>query len=329
MSEQNLSSYEAIIRVAGIGGGGANALQRMTELEIAGVYEYICINTDLRALENIEGRTPIQIGQNITKGLGAGAKPEIGRQAAEESIQEISAAIKGTDLLFIAAGMGGGTGSGAAPIVAKSAKEQDILTVSIVTVPFQFEGKKRTSHAQENIEELRNHTDCIIIIENDKLVPVLGKQTRLLSAFGIVNDILYDAVKGISELVSRPGYINLDFADVKTAISEMGLAVFGCGIAKGDDRIIDAFEKAISSPLLGDYSIGKAKSVLVNIVAGRELSIGEFSQIGEAINGVSNENATILVGTTITNSKNDELQVTVLATGLEDLEKKTKRLRLI
>ena len=306
---------DAVIKVIGVGGGGGNAVEHMVREGIEGVH-FIAINTDAQALRNSGAETTVQIGANITKGLGAGANPEIGREAALENRDEIRQMLEGCDIVFISAGMGGGTGTGAAPVVAEIAKELGILTVAVVTKPFNFEGKKRMSYALQGIEELSKHVDSLITIPNDKLLKVLGKGVSLLEAFKAANDVLLGAVQGIAELITRPGLINVDFADVRTVMREMGTAMMGTGHARGDDRAEDAAEKAISSPLLEDVDLAGARGILVNITAGMDVTMEEFEIVGNAVKGFASENATVVVGAVIDPNMEDELRVTVVATGI-------------
>lgn len=308
-------SQNAVIKVVGVGGGGGNAVERMLEAQVDGV-EFSCLNTDIQVLNNSNVKTVLQIGKEITKGLGAGADPEVGRQAAEADREQIRTMLEGSDMVFITAGMGGGTGTGAAPVVAEIAKQLGILTVAIVTKPFVFEGKKRIHLADEGIKRLSQHVDSLITIPNNKLMNVLGKNVSLLEAFKAVNNVLLGAVQGIAELITRPGLINVDFADVRTVMSEMGMAMMGTGIASGEDRARAAAEAAISSPLLEDINLSGARGVLVNITAGMDLSIGEFEEVGEVIKGFTSESATVVVGTVIDPDLTDELRVTVVVTGL-------------
>ncbi len=305
----------AVIKVIGVGGGGGNALEHMLAQDIEGV-EFICANTDAQALKNSSAKCLLQLGQQITKGLGAGANPDIGRQAAEADRERIRAALEGADMVFITAGMGGGTGTGAAPVVAEIAKQLRILTVAVVTKPFVFEGKKRLHLAEEGIKHLSQYVDSLITIPNNKLMNVLGKNVSLLDAFKAVNDVLFGAVKGIAALITRPGLINVDFADVRTVMSEMGMAMMGTGIGSGEDRARLAAEAAIASPLLEDIDLAGARGVLVNITAGPDLSIGEFEEVGEVIKGFTSEGATVVVGTVIDSDMSDELRVTIVVTGL-------------
>lgn len=308
-------SENAVIKVIGIGGGGGNAVQHMVKSGVEGV-DFICINTDAQALKGTSAKTSLQIGCNITKGLGAGANPNIGREAAIEDRERIQEVIEGADMLFITAGMGGGTGTGAAPIVAQLAKDMGILTVAVVTRPFAFEGKKRMSTGDEGISELNKYVDSLITIPNEKLLSVLGKSISLLDAFKAANDVLFGAVQGIAQLITRPGLINVDFADVRTVMSEMGMAMMGSGVANGEDRAREAAEAAIASPLLEDVDLTGACGILVNVTAGLDLSMGEFEEVGLAIKEFASDNAVVVVGTVIDPDMSDELRVTVVATGI-------------
>lgn len=310
-------AQSAEIKVIGVGGGGGNAVHHMINNNVEGV-EFICANTDAQALNNLKAKTILQMGSNITKGLGAGANPEIGRQAALEDRDEIAEILSGADMVFITAGMGGGTGTGAAPIVAEVAREMGILTVAVVTRPFPFEGKKRSKVAEEGIRLLSEHVDSLITIPNEKLLEVLGKEASLLDAFKAANDVLLGAVKGIADLIMNPGMINVDFADVKTVMSEMGMAMMGTGAAVGADRAREAAEAAIRSPLLEDVNLQGARGILVNITAGENLSLGEFSEVGDTIEEFASDDATVVVGTVIDPTLENEMRVTVVATGLGD-----------
>lgn len=305
----------AVIKVVGVGGGGGNAVKHMISNDVDGV-EFICANTDAQALKDVEARTVLQLGNAITKGLGAGANPEVGREAAMEDRERIAEVLEGADMVFITAGMGGGTGTGGAPVVAEVAKELGILTVAVVTKPFPFEGKKRLAIAEAGIRELQERVDSLITIPNEKLLAVLGKTTTLLDAFKAANDVLLGAVQGIADLIMRPGMINVDFADVRTVMSEMGMAMMGTGIAKGENRAREAAEAAIRSPLLEDINLQGARGILVNITAGLDLSLGEFSEVGDTVEEFASEGATVVVGTVIDPEMSDELRVTVVATGL-------------
>jgi cell division protein FtsZ len=308
-------SQNAVIKVIGVGGGGGNAVAHMVANGIEGV-EFICANTDAQALKNTNVKTQLQIGCNITKGLGAGANPEVGRQAAMEDRERIQDVIDGTDMLFITAGMGGGTGTGAAPVVAQIAREMGVLTVAVITKPFPFEGAKRMKVAKEGMEELGKHVDSLITIPNEKLLSVLGKQTSLLDAFKSANNILLGACQGIAELITRPGLINVDFADVRTVMSEMGMAMMGSGVATGENRAREAAEAAVASPLLEDVDLSGAKGILVNITAGQDMAIGEFDEVGQAVKEFASDDATVVVGAVIDMEMSNEIRVTVVATGL-------------
>jgi cell division protein FtsZ len=305
----------ATIKVIGVGGGGGNAVAQMIDASIDGV-EFIAANTDAQALRQFKGKTILQIGSSVTKGLGAGANPEVGRQAALEDRDHIIEMLAGADMVFITAGMGGGTGTGAAPVIAQAAKEQGILTVAVVTKPFGFEARRRMQIAEKGIEELAAHVDSLITIPNDKLGAVLGGETLLLNAFKSANDVLQGAVQGIAELITRPGLINVDFADVRTVMSEMGMAMMGAGQASGDDRAIMAAQTAIGSPLLEDINLSGACGILVNITAGTNLTMKEFEEVGSTVSDLASEDATVVMGTVIDPDLGDDLRVTVVATGL-------------
>jgi len=306
---------DAVIKVVGVGGGGGNAVNHMLNSQVEGV-DFIVANTDSQALKHLNARTLLQLGTGITKGLGAGANPEIGRQAAQEDRERISEVLAGADMVFITAGMGGGTGTGAAPVVAQVARELGILTVAVVTRPFPFEGRKRMTVAAAGLKELSEHVDSLITIPNEKLLPVLGKNASLLSAFSAANDVLLGAVQGIADLIIRPGMINVDFADVRTVMSEMGMAMMGTGVASGETRASDAAESAIRSPLLEDVDLQGASGILVNITVGLDFSIGEFQEVGDAVSRYASDDATVVIGTVIDPEITDELRVTVVATGL-------------
>lgn len=311
----------AEIKVIGVGGGGGNAVAQMIDANIDGV-DFIAANTDAQALRQFKGHTILQIGASVTKGLGAGANPEVGRQAALEDQDRITEMIDGADMVFITAGMGGGTGTGAAPVIAQIAKELGILTVAVVTKPFDFEAKRRMTIADAGIKELSKYVDSLITIPNSKLPEVLGEDALLLNAFKAANDILQGAVRGIAELITRQGLINVDFADVRTVMSEMGMAVMGAGQAKGEDRAIMAVQSAIGSPLLEDVNLAGARGVLVNITAGMNLTMREFKEIGEAVSSLASDDATVVIGTVIDPEIGDELRVTVVATGLGNSQRK-------
>jgi cell division protein FtsZ len=309
-------SKDPVIKVIGVGGGGGNAVQHMVNAGIEGV-EYLCLNTDVQALNKMDNKSTMQIGSSITKGLGAGADPGIGRQAALEDRERIQEAIEGTNMLFITAGMGGGTGTGAAPVIAQIAKEMGILTVAVVTKPFGFERKKRMEQAEAGIRELSSVVDSLITIPNDKLKIVLGKDTTVMEVFMKANDVLRGAVQGIAELMTLPGLINVDFADVRTVMSEMGMAMMGTGSATGEDRAIKAATMAISSPLLEDVNIAGAQGILVNVTAGLDMSIGEFDDVSRTITELASDDANVVVGTSLdANMPEGEIRVTMVATGL-------------
>jgi cell division protein FtsZ len=312
MDTQNQS---AVIKVIGVGGGGGNAVEHMVEQNLEGV-DFICVNTDSQALKNSSARTALQIGNNITKGLGAGADPEVGRESALEDRERIQELLAGTDMIFITAGMGGGTGTGGAPIIAQIAKEMGILTVAVVTRPFSFEGKKRMAIATAGIDELKGYVDSLITIPNEKLLSVLGKEVSLLDAFKAGNDVLLGAVQGIAELITCPGLINVDFADVRTVMSEMGMAMMGAGKATGENRAREAAKAAIASPLLEDVNLSGARGILVNVTAGMDMTIGEFEEVGNTVKEFASDNATVVIGTVIDPNMSGELRVTVVATGL-------------
>ncbi len=305
----------AIIKVMGIGGGGGNAVGYMLSSGIEGV-DFICVNTDAQALKSARVKTGLQIGCNITKGLGAGANPDVGRQAAMEDRDRIEEVVTGADMLFITAGLGGGTGTGAAPVIAKIAKELGVLTVAVVTKPFLMEGRKRMRVADQGIAELGRYVDSLITIPNERLLTVLGPDTTLLDAFRAANQVLQGAVQGIAELITRPGLINVDFADVRTVMSEMGMAMIGSGVASGPDRAREAAEAALSSPLLEDINLAGANGVLVNVTAGMDLSIGEFQEVGETVKQFASDDATVVIGTVVDPDMKEEIRVTVVATGL-------------
>jgi len=308
-------SQSAVIKVIGVGGGGGNAVQHMLSAQIDGV-EFVCANTDAQALKSSSVKTVLQLGGDITKGLGAGANPEIGRQAALEDRDRISDVLEGSDMVFITAGMGGGTGTGAAPVVAQIAKEMNILTVAVVTKPFPFEGRKRLEIANHGIAELGQYVDSLITIPNEKLLTVLGRDITLLNAFKAANDVLFGAVQGIAELITCPGLINVDFADVRTVMQEMGMAMMGTGRSRGTARAKEAAEAAISSPLLEDVNLAGAKGILVNITSGMDMTMGEFEEVGNTVKSFASDNATVVVGTVIDPTMEGEVRVTVVATGI-------------
>ena len=305
----------AVIKVVGVGGGGGNAVAHMVSSSVDGV-EFITANTDSQAIKNCGAKLQLQLGGNVTKGLGAGANPEVGRQAALEDRDTIIDALQGADMVFITAGMGGGTGTGAAPVVAQIAKELGILTVAVVTKPFPFEGRRRMQVALKGIEELSQHCDSLITIPNEKLITVLGRNATMIQAFRAANDVLLGAVQGIADLIVRPGLINVDFADVRTVMNEMGLAMMGTGAARGDDRAQAAAEAAIQNPLLDDVNLAGANGILVNITAGPDLTMAEFDEIGRVVSEFAAEDATVVIGTALDPEMQDEVKVTVVATGL-------------
>jgi cell division protein FtsZ len=305
----------AVIKVIGVGGGGGNAVAHMLNANIEGV-EFVVANTDAQAMSSCGSRTHLQLGGNVTKGLGAGANPEVGRQAALEDRERIEAMLEGADMVFITAGMGGGTGTGAAPVVAQLAKEKGILTVAVVTKPFPFEGRRRMQVALKGIEDLSQHVDSLITVPNEKLLSVLGRDVTLLNAFKAANDVLQGAVQGIADLITAPGLINVDFADVRTVMSEMGLAMMGSGTARGDDRAQAAAEAAIKNPLLEDVNLNGACGILVNVTAGPNLTMREFDEIGRIIHDFASEDATVVIGTSLDPEMKDDVRVTVVATGL-------------
>ncbi len=305
----------ANIKVIGVGGGGSNAVNRMIEAGLRGV-EFIAVNTDAQALNSSKSTNKIQIGAKLTKGLGAGANPEIGKKAAEESREEIHEALKGADMIFVTAGMGGGTGTGAAPVVAEIAKELGALTVGVVTKPFTFEGKKRMVQAEAGIEELKGKVDTLITIPNDRLLQVIDKHTSIIEAFKIADDVLRQGVQGISDLIAVPGLINLDFADVKTIMKDTGSALMGIGTASGENRAKDAAQSAISSPLL-ETSIEGARGVLLNITGGSSLGLFEVNEAAEIIAQAADPEANIIFGAVIDETMNEDVRVTVIATGFD------------
>jgi cell division protein FtsZ len=306
----------AVIKVIGIGGGGGNAVKHMIDCDVEGV-EFICANTDAQALSAVSSKTNLQLGGEITKGLGAGANPNVGRDSALEDRDRIAEVLEGADMVFITAGMGGGTGTGGAPVVAQVARELGILTVAVVTKPFPFEGKKRSAIAEEGLKELAGHVDSLITIPNERLLPVLGKGISLLEAFRAANDVLLGAVQGIADLIINPGVINVDFADVRTVMSEMGMAMMGTGRATGENRACEAAEAAINSPLLDDINLNGARGILVNITAGMDLGLDEFASVGHTVEEIASADATVVVGTALDDTLGDEIRVTIVATGLD------------
>ncbi len=318
----------AVIKVIGVGGGGGNAVAHMLNANIEGV-EFIVANTDAQAMTSCGSRTHLQLGGNVTKGLGAGANPEVGRQAALEDRERIEAMLEGADMVFITAGMGGGTGTGAAPVVAQLAKEKGILTVAVVTKPFPFEGRRRMQVALKGIEDLSQHVDSLITVPNEKLLSVLGRDVTLLNAFKAANDVLQGAVQGIADLITAPGLINVDFADVRTVMSEMGLAMMGSGTARGDDRAQAAAEAAIKNPLLEDVNLNGACGILVNVTAGPNLTMREFDEIGRIIHDFASEDATVVIGTSLDPDMKDDVRVTVVATGLNRAAASRQPIRMV
>jgi cell division protein FtsZ len=306
---------QAVIKVIGVGGGGGNAVDHMVHANIEGV-EFINANTDSQALGKTRAGTILQLGASLTKGLGCGADPDVGRQAAVEDRERIAEVLHGADMVFITAGMGGGTGTGAAPVVAQVARDLDILTVAVVTKPFPFEGRKRMAVADQGVKDLAEYVDSIITIPNEKLLTVLGKEATLLDAFGKANHVLQGAVQGIAELITRSGLINVDFADVRTVMSEMGMAMMGSAAASGDNRASEAAMAAVASPLLEDINISGARGILVNVTAGPDMSIGEFEEVGNTVKEFASDDATVVMGTVIDPDMSGDLRVTLVATGL-------------
>ena len=318
----------AKIKVIGVGGGGGNAVQNMINSRLEGV-SFICANTDMQALSRSLAEEHIQLGKELTRGLGAGAKPEVGQAAAEESVEDIRKVIDGADMVFVTAGMGGGTGTGAAPVIAKVAKEKGVLTVGVVTKPFRFEGEKRMKAALKGIEELKQHVDSLVIIPNDRLLAIAPKNAKVTEMLKKADDVLYDAVRGVTDLITKPGLINADFADVRTVMSRQGMALMGEGRASGDNRALDAAKRAITSPLLEDLSITGCKAMLVNITANEDLGMDEFSTaasyIEEAARGANGEDPEIVVAMSLDESCSEEIRITVIATGIEpEAEKPAK-----
>lgn len=312
-------NQQAVIKVVGVGGGGGNAVEHMLKADIDGV-GFINANTDAQTLNLSSAPILLQIGESLTKGLGAGANPSVGRQAAVEDRERIAAAIEGADMIFIAAGMGGGTGTGATPVIAELAREMNMLTVAVVTKPFPFEGKKRMEQAESGIADLKHYVDSLIIIPNEKVLAVMGQDAAIVDAFRKADEVLCNAVQGISELITRTGLINVDFADVRTVMSEMGMAMMGSATASGENRAVEAAQKAISSPLLEDVDLHGAKGMLVNITASMDMPIGEFEAVGTAIAEYTAPDAKVVIGTTLDPSMQGELRVTMVATGLGGAE---------
>ncbi|WP_237066179.1 cell division protein FtsZ [Microbulbifer guangxiensis] len=319
-----------VIKVIGVGGGGGNAVKHMIASEVEGV-DFICANTDAQALKDIEARTILQLGNNITRGLGAGADPNVGRESAMEDRDRIAEVLQGADMVFITAGMGGGTGTGGAPIVAEVAKDLGILTVAVVTRPFKLEGKKRTLVAEEGILELRDKVDSLITIPNDRLMEVLGAKVTMKSAYKEADNVLLGAVQGIADLMIRPGIMNVDFADVRTVMSEMGMAMMGSGAAVGENRAREAAEKAVRSPLLDNVNLQGARGILVNIITGSEeagcaeLTLGEYSEVAEIVQEIASDEATVVIGTAVDDKLGDEMRVTVVAAGLGEATQQAAR----
>jgi cell division protein FtsZ len=324
----DMYGQNAIIKVIGVGGGGGNAVNHMVDCGIEGV-EFVCANTDAQALRRLAVPTVVQLGAELTKGLGAGTNPEIGKQAAMEDRERVKEVIEGADMVFLTAGMGGGTGTGAIPVIAEIAKELGILTVAVVTKPFQFEGKKKMAVAEMGVKELENHVDSLITIPNQKLLPVLGNNISLLNAFNAANDVLLDAVQGITELIVHPGLINVDFADVRTVMAEMGVAIMGTGAASGENRAREAAEKAIACPLLEDIDLQGANGILVNITAAADLGIAEFDEVGNIVHEFASEDAVIKIGTAIDPELEDEIKVTVVATGMGESAQANPSIQLV
>lgn len=319
---------QAVIKVIGVGGGGGNAVDYMVEANIEGV-EFINANTDSQALSKSGAHTILQLGANLTKGLGCGADPNVGRQAAVEDRERIAEVLQGADMVFITAGMGGGTGTGAAPVVAQVARDLGILTVAVVTKPFSFEGKKRMGIAEHGVKELGEFVDSIITVPNERLLTVLGKDATMLDAFAKANEVLQGAVQGIAELITRSGLINVDFADVRTVMSEMGMAMMGSAVASGENRATEAAIAAVSSPLLEDVNISGARGILVNVTAGPDMSIGEFEEVGNTVREYASDDATIVMGTVIDPDMKGDLRVTVVATGLGTKAQKQQPYRVV
>ncbi|MBT3429403.1 MAG: cell division protein FtsZ [Proteobacteria bacterium] len=319
-----VSGQQAVIKVIGVGGGGGNAVDHMVSASLEGV-EFIAANTDAQALHRSGVSKVMQLGEGLTRGLGAGANPEVGRQAASEDRDKIAAALDGTDMVFLTAGMGGGTGTGAAPVIAQLAREKGILTVAVVTRPFGFEGKKRIEAADQGIKELGELVDSLIVIPNERIMEVMGGNVTLLEAFGKANEVLFNAVQGISELITRPGLINVDFADVRTVMAEMGMAMMGSATATGPDRAMEAARGAVCSPLLEEVDIHGAKGLLVNVSAGPDMQLDEFAHVGEIVNEYASEDGTVVIGTVLDSAMEDELRVTMVATGI----RKTPQISLV
>lgn len=317
----------AVIKLIGVGGGGGNAVEHMMAANIQGV-EYICANTDAQVLSKMGAKSTIQLGTEITKGLGAGTNPDIGRQAAQEDRDHIAQVISGADMVFLTAGMGGGTGTGAIPVIASIAKDLGVLTVAVVTKPFPFEGGKRRQVAEDGLIELRQHVDSLIVVPNEKLLTNLGPNVTVLQAFKAANDVLKNAVQGIAEIITNPGLINVDFADVRSVMSEMGQAMMGTGSGHGENRAAEAARMATESPLLDDVNLKGARGILCNITAGSDLSMHEFETVGDVIESISATDANVVLGTSINNDMEGEIRVTVVASGLEG-ERVRKPMRVV
>ncbi len=320
------TSYLAVIKVVGVGGGGTNAVNRMVEAGLRGI-EFIAVNTDAQALLLSDADVKVHIGSKLTKGLGAGSDPQVGYQAAEESKEDIKKVLKGADMIFVTAGKGGGTGTGAAPVVAELAKEIGALTVGVVTRPFTFEGRKRMTQADEGINRLKDKVDTLIIIPNDRLLQVVEKRTSILDAFRVADDVLRQGIQGITDLITTPGLINLDFADVRTIMMDAGSALMGIGVASGENRAVEAAKAAISSPLL-ETSIDGAKGILLNISGGADLGLFEVNEAAEVISNAAHPDANIIFGAVVDEALEDEVRVTVVATGF-DSKRKQERLEFI
>ncbi|EOT42033.1 cell division protein FtsZ [Enterococcus columbae] len=324
-SIDNSVNTGAVIKVIGVGGGGGNAVNRMIEENVKGV-EFITVNTDVQALQNSKAETVIQLGPKFTRGLGAGSQPEVGQKAAEESEEAIRESLEGADMVFITAGMGGGTGTGAAPIVARIAKEIGALTVGVVTRPFTFEGPKRGRYAAEGIAKLKENVDTLLIISNNRLLEIVDKKTPMLQAFREADNVLRQGVQGISDLITAPGYVNLDFADVKTVMANQGTALMGIGVASGEERVIEATKRAISSPLL-ETSIDGAEQVLLNITGGLDMTLFEAQDAADIVAHAASGDVNIILGTSINEELGDEIRVTVIATGIDPSKKENSSSR--
>ena len=321
--ENSTENTKAKIKVIGVGGAGGNAVNRMVEENIKGV-EFIAANTDMQALDLSQADTRLQLGPKLTRGLGAGSNPDIGQKAAEESEDVISDLLKESDMIFITAGMGGGTGTGAAPVIARVAKDSGALTVGVVTRPFMFGGPKRAKYADKGIEDLKQHVDTLVVIANNRLLEIVDKKTPMKEALHVADDVLRQGVQGISDLITSPGFGNLDFADIKTVMSDQGSALMGIGAANGENRIVEATKKAISSPLL-EVSIDGAKQVLLNITGGPDLSLFEANESANVVSQATSEDVNIIFGTSMDENLGDEVRVTVIATGIDDEKPVTKK----